>query len=55
MKFVINGQHLEDNKNGTQRVIKTGFWVDMSKYTGVKLKQIRKEKGVGKRRGHTNI
>ena len=51
MKFWITRTVLETPKGHTQpRIIKTGIWIDNSEYPAAKQRELRKARGVGRRR-----
>ena len=49
MKFQISTKEIVKHKKGTQPyVIRTGIWIDNSKYPASKLIKLRKERGIGR-------
>lgn len=42
IRFVVTSSRMDKTKPGEDIRIKTGVWVDNSKYTGPKLVEIRK-------------
>ena len=48
MKLIITDQRLMKTKAGNDIPVKVGVWVDKSRYTGEKLREVRKTHGVGR-------